>query len=188
MKKTFVALLTFLVAAMTSQGASIKWSIGGAIDTSSSIDTSVGSFILAYIGVTDGTGIDANTFKSGVGTSYLIKDTGTWGDFENTTRHTYQNARSITTTGDTNGDTYQIFYTNDSGDYFLVNDMVTTIKVSVDGAGAASVVPYNNGTAGSGTTAYATGSARTAITSVPEPSVALMGLLGLGMLLKRRKA
>ena len=30
--------------------------------------------------------------------------------------------------------------------------------------------------------------AKTKILSVPEPSVALMGLLGLGMLLKRRKA
>ena len=72
--------------------------------------------------------------------------------------------------------------------YNLINDSIATIMVSVDGAGSASTAPYYDGVKGSGAAVYATGGARNTITSVPEPSVALMGLLGIGMLIKRRRA
>ena len=173
------------------QAASIKWAIGGLIDASASgtIKTDVGSFVLAYIGNTSGSGVDAATFSTEIAkpkSSYSIEDEGTWGNFFAGETRGWTKTKTLTTTGDTTGDTYQVFYKKD-GNYFLVNDAVATIMVSVDGAGAASTTSYFNGDAG-GATLYATGSARNTITSVPEPSVALMGLLGLGMLLKRRKA
>ena len=178
-----------LVAGATvANAAAIKWAIGGAIDANADIDTSVGSFVLAYIGTTSGVGVDAATFTSGVGSSYEVKQTGSWDDFYVSARGTYANAKTLNTTNDKDGDTYQIFYMlNDS--YFLVNDSMSTMSIAVNAvSGEASVTPYLDGKSGTGAVAYATGGAREAITSVPEPSVALMGLLGLGMLLKRRKA
>ena len=188
MKKTILTLAVFIAAMSTSSAASIKWSIGGALDASAGIDTSVGSFVLAYIGNTTGVGVDAATFTSGVGTSYTIVDTGTWDDFFMSRRSTYSNTKTYTSTSDSTGDTYQAFYTV-NGNYFLVNDpTISTVSVSVDGAGSASTTAYVNGTAQSGGNLFAAGGSSTTIASVPEPSVALMGLLGIGMLIKRRRA
>ena len=188
MKKTILTFALVAVASATCHAASIKWAIGGAIDANAGIDTSVGSFVLAYIGTTSGVGVDAETFTTGVGSSYTIADTGTWSDFYVSARGTYANAKTLTTSNDTDGDTYQIFYMlNDS--YFLVNDSMSTLSIVVNAvSGEASVTPYLNGTAASGSVAYATGGARTAIASVPEPSTAALALAGLALLLKRRKA
>ena len=65
MKKTLLALLVTVVSATVASGASIKWTIGGALDASANIDTDVGSFVLAYIGTTGGEGVDAATFNAG---------------------------------------------------------------------------------------------------------------------------
>ena len=187
MKKTLLSFAMIVAAATMSHGAAIKWAIGGLIDSSATIDTSVGSFVLAYIGVTsDGAGVDAATFTTGVGSAYTIKQTAKWEDFFVDGRG-YSKMQTLNTTSDNSGDTYQVFYVN-NGNYNLINDSIATIMVSVDGAGSASTAPYYDGVKGSGAAVYATGGARNTITSVPEPSVALMGLLGLGMLLKRRRA
>lgn len=187
MKKAFLVFSALIATTMMASGASIKWAIGGLIDDSASIDTSVGSFVLAYIGnTTDGAGVDAATFTTGVGISYTIADSGAWDDFYVANRG-YSKTKTLNTSSDTTGDTYQVFYVN-NGVYNLINDSIATIMVSVDGAGAASTTPYIDGVKGSGSTLYATGGARNTISSVPEPSVALMGLLGIGMLIRRRKA
>ena len=187
MKKTFLAL-SLMVAATIASGASIKWAIGGAIDASADIDTSVGSFVLAYIGTTSGIGVDAATFNAGVGSSYEVVDTGDWADFYSAARGTYATAKSKSVADVANA-TYQIFYLN-NGVYSLVNDPTqVTMAISIDPTtGAASTSAYVDGVSNGTSTMYAAGGQRAAITSVPEPSVALMGLLGLGMLLKRRKA
>ena len=144
--------------------------------------------MLAYIGTTGGVGVDADTFNSGVGSSYEVVDTGTWDDFYNSRRSTYNNAKTKTV-ADVDGATYQIFYLN-KGIYSLVNDpTISTSAISIDATtGGATVSAYVNGSSAGGSTAFATGGSTTAIASVPEPSVALMGLLGIGMLIKRRRA
>ncbi len=186
MKKTFLAL-SLMVAATIASGASIKWAIGGAIDASANIDTSVGSFVLAYIGTTSGVGVDADTFNAGVGSTYSVVDTGDWSDFYRANRGTYAIAKS-TTVADVAGATYQMFYVN-NGVYSLINDpTIVTAAISIDSTtGAASVTAYSNGTA-AGSTMYGAGGSTTTIQSVPEPATAAMALLGLGLLLKRRKA
>lgn len=192
MKKTFLALSLMVAAATIASGASIKWAIGGTIDASADIDTSVGSFILAYVGNTGGTGVDAATFNTemakGTESAYTVADTGNWSDFYSSARQTYA-ATKTKEVADVADATYQIFYVND-GKYSLVNDpTIVTMAISIDPTtGGASTSAYVNGTSTGTSTMYAAGGQRTAITSVPEPSVALMGLLGLGMLLKRRRA
>lgn len=188
MKKTVIALAIFCATITSVSAASIKWSIGGALDSAANIDTSVGSFVLAYIGKTTGVGVDAATFTEGVGSSYTIVDTGTWDDFFMSRRSTYSNTKTYTSTSDSTGDTYQAFYSL-NGNYFLVNDpTIATVAVAVDGAGAASTTAYLNGTAQSGGNLFAAGGSNTAISSVPEPSTAALALAGLALLLKRRKA
>ena len=88
---------------------------------------------------------------------------------------------------DTVGATYQVFfsYNGEIRDIYTDAAMTTiaqnTTSVSKDGAGAFSA-PKLYATGGTGTTdVYVS-------TAVPEPSVALMGLLGIGMLIKRRRA
>ena len=188
MKKTLLAFAILVSSTTIVHAASIKWSIGGALDATAGIDTSVGSFVLAYIGKTTGIGVDAATFNAGVGTDYSIVDTGTWDDFFMSRRSTYSNTKTYTTTSDTTGDTYQAFYLL-NGSYFLVNDpTISTVAVSVDGAGSASTTAYVDGVAQSGGNLFAAGGSSTTITSVPEPSTAALALAGLALLLKRRKA
>jgi len=195
MKKTFLMLSLLVAFAATASGAQIQWAIGGVIDATASIDTGVGSFILAYIGTTSGVGVDAATFNSGVGTTYSIVDTGNWSDFYSSRRQTYSTTKSKSVP-DVADATYQVFYVN-NGVYSLVNSpTISTAVISIDPVtGAASVAAYvdlgdgNGMKSTGGSTMFAAGATGgSAITSVPEPSVALMGLLGLGMLLKRRRA
>lgn len=188
MKKTFLALSLMVAVASVSSGASIQWAIGGIIDSSASIDTGVGSFVLAYIGTTSGIGVDAATFNAGVGSSYSVVDTGDWSDFYSSRRNTYSTTKA-TTVADVANATYQIFYLN-NGTYSLVNDpTISTIAISIDQTtGAASTTAYLNGQSTGGAQVFATGSSTGAITSVPEPSTAALALAGLALLLKRRKA
>ena len=180
-----------VVVATIASGASIKWAIGGAIDASASIDTSVGSFVLAYIGTTSGIGVDAATFNTEMAkenSAYSIADTGSWSDFYRANRQTYAVTRTATVADVANA-TYQVFYLN-NGVYSLVNDpTISTISIGIDSTtGIASTTAYLNGQSTGGSTVYATGGAATAIASVPEPATAALALAGLALLLKRRKA
>ena len=193
MKKTILALLLLAASAATVQAAAIKWAIGGIIDAPADkpIDTTVGSFVLAYLGVTSGQGVTAAEFATGLAESnYEIVQEKDWGDFYSDRKGVYSSTQTYTSTAarDVNGATYQAFYTVD-GNYYLVNDpTIATIAVSVNAQGMVQTDAYLNGSASGGNQLYAAGGSTAAITSVPEPSVALMGLLGLGMLLKRRRA
>ena len=138
-----------VAAATIAHGAAIKWAIGGAIDDSANIDTSVGSFVLAYIGTTSGVGVDASTFNAemakGTDSAYSIADTGNWSDFYSAARGTYATAKSKSVTDVANA-TYQIFYVN-NGVYSLVNDPTqVTMAISIDPTtGAASTSAYVDG-------------------------------------------
>lgn len=188
MKKSILAVAVLIASASMIHAATIKWAIGGKIDASADIDTSVGSFVLAYIGTTSGIGVDAETFNAGVGTSYTVKQTKNWSDFYSSARGTYSTLQNFTA-ADEAGATYQIFYLN-NGVYSLVNDpTISTIAISLDPTtGIASTSAFKDGTATGGSSVYATGGAATGITSVPEPSTAALALAGLALLLKRRKA
>ena len=192
MRKILLALSLMVAAATISHGAAIKWAIGGAIDPNANIDTSVGSFVLAYIGTTSGVGVDAATFNTEIAkenSSYSIADTGAWSEFYRANRQTYSITKSTSVT-DVAGATYQIFYLN-NGVYSLVNDpTISTIAISIDPTtGGASTTAFINGTSTGASVAYAAGTtAGTAISSVPEPSTAALALAGLALLLKRRKA
>ena len=188
MKKTILAIALLMASVSVVHAAAIKWAIGGVIDAESNIDTSVGSFVLAYIGNTGGVGVDADTFTAGLGSSYSIVQEKDWSDFYNSKHETYATAASYTA-ADVSGATYQAFFTN-GGKYYLVNDpTIVTMAISIDPVtGAASTGAYVNGTSTGASTMYAAGGSTTAISSVPEPSTAALALAGLALLLKRRKA
>ena len=123
-----------------------------------------------------------------MGTSYSVVDTGDWSDFYASRKSTYSNTKTYTA-DDVDGATYQVFYLN-NGIYSLVNDpTISTVAISIDATtGGASTTAYRNGTSTGASTVYASGSASTTISSVPEPSTAALALAGLALLLKRRKA
>ena len=191
--KKFILFLVLAASSMTVQATTIKWAIGGALDASAGIDTSVGSFVLAYVGTTSGVGVDGATFTANYGTegnSYEVVQTKNWSDFYSSRKGTYANTQNYTVAEkyDINGATFQAFYVQD-GVYSLVNDpTLATIAISVDNNGITTTPAYKDGQSTGASQLFAAGGSATPITSVPEPSVAFMGLLGLGMLLKRRKA
>lgn len=194
--KKIIALAVFGLA-VSASAASIKWAIGSklyGVDADGNVtqvyadgagwydDAKSGSFVLVYLGV-NASATTANTISDN-----MVVSTATLSDLIVTSgkANAIGNASKLQTfnVDDVAGATYQVFFLNDGAysdiytDSSLSSVAKNTAVVSVDAAGAYSA-----------NTLYAAGSGSSAsYVSVPEPSVALMGLLGIGMLLKRRKA
>ena len=207
MKK--LAILAFLCAAVSASAVSIKWSVGGLLygvdgDGATQAFTQAGgwsdkfddsaAFVLVYLG-NDANAVTADAFSNPDTAPAVVQTVSLFGDEPNTSPIVTTsgkanaigkaNKESSFSVSDTVGDTYQVFFTMGGKYYDIYTDEAqntvakVTTKVAVDGAGAYSANKLW-ATGGTGTSS--------AYVSVPEPSVALMGLLGLGMLLKRRKA
>ena len=199
MKK--LAILAVMSIAMSAHAVSIQWTAGGklyGVDAdgnatlayangamSDSFTANDPAFVLVYLGE-NATAVTASDV-----TSSMVVQTVEVADIIVTTgpaakQGTAAVAQAYSST-DTVGATYQVFfsYNGEIRDIYTDAEMTSVAKyttsVSKDGAGAFSA-PKLFATGGTGTANVYTS------TAVPEPSVALMGLLGLGMLLKRRKA
>ena len=195
MKK--LAFIALLCAAVASHGATIQWAVGAKLYGVDSEGTSTlayteangwnedfknASFVLVYLGVNaDATTAD-NVSSSMIVTSASLTDlvvtSGKAAQIGNASKLQAWDVNDVV------GATYQVFFSLDGkiSDIYASDSLSSPAKnvavVSKDAAGAYSA-----------NTLYAAGSGSSAAyVSVPEPSVALMGLLGLGMLLKRRKA
>ena len=196
MKKTFLIALFF--AATLVQAASFKWSAATNAKFEGTALAGNATGYLVYLGTT-GTSADLFTVdytapgtitpadtvqnvKSGEGRaagaiSATYKDTETGADGH----HVYTGAK------------FGMFITYTDGDgttWYNFSDTVASITTDATGAFEAKSFSFDYSTKTQITSSDASPSAGGGwySISVPEPSVALMGLLGLGMLLKRRRA
>ena len=198
MKKLAILALVGLVA--SAQAATIKWAIGGklyGVDGEGNAtqvytdgvgwydDAKSGQFVLVYLGV------NASPIAASAVTSSMVVENSAVNvaDTIATTGRANQIGNANKTfsidVDDVAGATYQVFFLNDGkySDLYTSAAMTTaaqnTVKVTYDGM-AYSATPSPHYAAGSGTTA--------SYVAVPEPATAALALLGIGMLLKRRRA
>ncbi len=196
--------LTFLAAlgiAVSAQAVSIQWTAGAKLygvddegnailaysngAMSSAFSANNPAFVLVYLGenatAKSASDVTSSMIVQTVDASSLIVTSGPAGK---------QGAASVAQSllvDDVVGATYQVFflYNGEIRDIYTNEGLTAVAKnttsVSKDGAGAYSA-PKLFATGGTGTTPVYVS------TAVPEPSVALMGLLGIGMLIRRRKA
>ena len=208
MKK--LAILAFLCAAVSASAVSIKWSVGGLLygvdgDGATQAFTQAGgwsdkfdnsaAFVLVYLG-NDASGVTASAFTDPNQTAPTVVQTVSLFDAQGASDLVTTsgkaaaigkaNKESSLLVADTVGATYQVFFTMGGKYYDIYTDSSqaantlasVTTKVAKDGAGAFSADKLW-AVGGDGSSA--------AYVSVPEPSVAILGLLGIGMLIKRRR-
>lgn len=198
--KKFATLAVLAALATSAQAASVLWGFGGKVylydgkDTVVSTDSSApavdaGSYLaLVYLGqnvtsyslsdITETKVVDQMDY--GIATTGKAAAQGKW----NPNTSTYNDASMASGASFTvlffNGETSSFDYIyaySGSGKGDAISDNILTIT-SGDMAIADGTIYGTKDT--SGTAA--------GVVAVPEPSVALMGLLGIGMLLKRRRA
>lgn len=190
-------LFAMAAIAVQSQAATIGWGLGAdiylikggqdyttaqiAYDSTLTVDPSA-YLALVYIGqnqdsfniadITDASVVESAPYA-------LDTDGSTYADYD--PYSTYTNVGSPTFSDGAsfavvwfNGKNFDYVYSIDDGQALNSGDAVVTINDIVRGSG--DIFPAST-TAGYG-----------AVIAVPEPSVALMGLLGIALLLKRRKA
>ncbi len=195
MKK--LAILALLCAAVASHGATIKWAIGAKLygvdgEGTSTLayteadgwnsDFANGSFVLVYLGVeadaTTAANVSSSMIVASASLTDLVVTSGKQAQIGNASKLQSWDVNDVA------GATYQVFFSMDGKlrDIYASSSMSSPAQnlavVSKDAAGAYSA-----------NTLYAAGSGSTAAyVAVPEPATAALALLGLGMLLKRRKA
>ncbi len=198
--KKFAILAVLAALATSAQAASVMWGFGGKVylydgtsailgteDTAPAVDS--GAYLaLVYLGqnvesytlsdlTKEGTSAKVvDQMSYGITTTGKSSAIGKW----NPNTQTYNDANMAS------GASFTVLFYNGSA-----FDYVYALSGSDKGAAVDSNILTVSGSdmAVADGTIYGTGSATTAgVAAVPEPSVALMGLLGIGMLLKRRHA
>ena len=199
MKK--VAILAILGIAVSAHATAIKWSVGSflygvndgtatqayTVDDGFADDWKAGSpsFVLVYLGVNK-----AATTADKVTTDMIVQNVAASSVINQSTSTSKAGKANVAQTysaSDVVGATYQVFFSydvklkdiyTDSGMTTVAKNVVTISQDQTTEAFSAAPSPlYAAG--GSGTSSYV---------AVPEPAVALLGLLGIGMLIKRRRA
>ena len=202
--KKFMTLAAFAAVALSSQAATINWGLGadvyimenGSFDSAavayeSTLTPASGSYLaLVYVGQNQDSFDIANiTQDSVVATAAYALDTdgSTYADYD-----PYQVTTQVSATTYADGASFSVvWYDAGAGafDYvYSVDDgsalnQATTFADMTRGSDSIGIAENTNGFGG---VLNVTSSEPPPV--IPEPSVALMGLLGLGMRLKRRRA
>ena len=189
-------LAAFAVVVVGSQAATITWGIGGDLylmETGKDYSTAVLANDASAPSVTDGSylalvyvGQGKDTFSIGDITdasvvdraSYAIDSYGAYDPWSTDTAvTTYEDGASFGIVWfDAKRNAFDYVYSYDDGS--AINAAITVADMSARGAGAISSADY-------ATNSY---SAILPVSSVPEPGIACMALLGIGMMIKRRRA
>ena len=193
--KKFITLIA-ITAATIAQAASFQWGTGTVkVSFDGTAFTSAGSSVtgyLVYLGTSTDTTLDTSAGTIAGATSVDSKAPTTTGLAANKGKivNTYNDGDNGNVAV---GNTFGMFikFTDSSGvDWYNFSDTVAVMSTDATGAYEAKSFAFNfdskseiNVKSGAAPTAgggwYA---------AVPEPSVAFMGLLGIGMLIRRRKA
>ncbi len=192
MKKLLTLSLAVGFAGMAS-AVSMQWGSASAIKFDGSnlkSDATVTGYLIA---------LDSFVDKYKVTDSFSAVDIGTKVDEKNktTTLSKITNTWTIDTTSYGNGDTFAVLlkYTgaSDGKTYWNLSSGLLTMVGMDDGSGD---TPPNDANAVSAAFSFAKGTDGTltagggwvAAAAVPEPGIACMALLGIGMMIKRRRA
>ena len=201
--KKFMTFAAFAAVALSAQAATISWGVGADVylmetgadfgtallATESTLAPAAGSYLaLVYVGQgQDSFDIGAITQDSVVASAEYAIDTSAGGvDFDpfvtDTRTTAYADGASFGVVWfDAGSGSFDYIYSIDDGTAF---NAATTVSDMIRGSANISPAEITDGWGGILTVKPSSEPPPT----VPEPSVALMGLLGLGMMLKRRRA
>lgn len=197
--KKLTILAAFAALAMSASAASITWGFGGQVyvsedgsaatlSTSSTADMTGWCLALVYVGQ------NKDTFNiADVSTSSIVNDenTSSAATLAYKVATTGKNAGkwdpttiTSTTTAYADGASFAVVWYDGASNFDYIYSGTTSV-----GSAVTSATSVSDMSARGSASIYGTGGSGTAgVVAVPEPSVALMGLLGIGMLLKRRRA
>ena len=194
--KKFTVLAAFAVATLSASAASINWGFGGDVyiskDGSSAVlaseftDSVPGYIALVYLGqnvssLTDSVLSGLSTDDEVATASFAL---GTTTKTANRWQVTSASPATISSSDYSVGASFGVVYFNGSS-YDYIYSGTTTVGAGVTSTLTVTDVSDN----AQAVSIYGAGSSTSkGIVAVPEPSVALLGLLGSGMLIKRRRA
>ena len=202
MKKTFLALAMMAVASFAS-AASLTWGYGDAylyvakasdskaVQASSFSDaiSADAAFVLVYLGQSATLDISKVTASDVVASIAYGSTNDGWDDYASTASTSFVVDPDVYSVGDHfavaffDGSKYSSIFTVTDYDEGTIGGTLANVVTITDTTPTASFAVY--GSDGAPKDSYGIGMAGV---SVPEPSVALLGLLGIGMLIKRRRA
>ena len=182
--KKILSIIAAVLLCSTAGAATVSWSIAAkAFGTSDGSSERAANYYVAVFLYDNYDSVVSTLGTLGSSTESAVSTLATYEQSNGTTAKTGMASGNFTTS-EPSGTTISLFMVAfDSTDIGTAGNYLISSSVDSD-AYAGTDVPTNQGKF---TNASFSNSSWTPV-SVPEPSVALMGLLGIGMLIRRRKA